>query len=604
MGRLLFLLLILLSGFIYGDPKVSLDFSPQNPTISETIIFSVNVEYSDKEKEIPAPQMPSPKDLKLIDQKSSTSSSSSISIINGKMTKNIIKTTVYQYVYKPLKTGNLEFGTIIFSYQGKVQKSNLIMINVEKDVPHSSDILFKSIASNKSPYVGEQINFTIRLQYKPNAPIRNPRPPNLEMELKDDFIVRPLFDDMRKLRPAEKEINNERWIVFDIPYVLFPLRSGEITIPGIKGFYDRIIQNSSRRRSFDPFFGDDFFSDFFGSSARTVEKTLFTNSVILNVKSLPTLDKPKGFSGTVGSLNLKTQWSTGEIKAGEALTLNITLEGDGNVNTFADPGKPALDDFEVFEPEIKSSSWIAGKTIKGKKHYKYLLIPKKQGQITIGPFFYVFFNTDKSKYVTLQTEPYKLNVLEGDISNTTGARRILSKEDIRLLGKDIRYIKTSGPLTNQRNYYYKNSTFLGLHFIPLLFAVFAFIARKRKDVYEKDKSFARRSMAFKKSRKALSRLSPQMKRLSAVEYYSALARILNEFFADKLSLAPAGLTREIVRERLEERKLPENIVKQVECIYDEYDFIRFASQDRDAQSYNKSFKALRSIIEECEKNLN
>jgi hypothetical protein len=504
-------------------------------------------------------------------------------------------------VYKPLKTGRLEFGAILFPYKGKTQKSQVIFINVGKSAPQSKEILFRAIVDKKSPYLGEQVNFTLRLQYKPNAPIRNPRPPNVQLELKGDFIVKPLFSELRKIRPNVREFNKEQWVVFDIKYALFPLRSGEITIPGMKGHFEQIIRTRSRRQFSDPFFGDDFFNSFFGNTGRALKKTAFTNAVKMRVRSLPEENKPGNFSGTVGELSLKGTWDKRELKTGEALTLNLVLEGRGNVNTFKRPALPPLAGFDIFDPEIKPVSGTSSGRITGRKEFKFVMIPKNKGTQTIGAFTYTYFNPRQGKYVTLKTEPYSVNIEQGESTADIGSRRILSKEDIRLLGRDIRYIKTGESVSNQRATLYRNSGFLGLQVIPFLFLIFGAFARRRREVLEKDVGYARSSRAMKKARKGIAQVKAVINEPGTKAFYDHLSRVLNEYLGDKLNLAPAGLTWDQAEERLEQLSIPDDLNKKIRDLYSEFDFVRFASGSVNDEQKTKSLNSLKQILTEFEK---
>lgn len=78
----------------------------------------------------------------------------------------------------------------------------------------------------------------------------------------------------------------------------------------------------------DPFFGDSFFDDFFGSY-REKEVKVASPQLDLEVLSLPKEGQPAGFHGAIGQFRLSVDGDPLEVEPGEPITLTMTVRGKG-----------------------------------------------------------------------------------------------------------------------------------------------------------------------------------------------------------------------------------------------------------------------------------
>ena len=58
----------------------------------------------------------------------------------------------------------------------------------------------------------------------------------------------------------------------------------------------------------------------------------------------------------------------------------------------------------------------------------------------IPPIEFSYFNPDKRKYITLKSQAFDIDIKPGD---KLASIEVVGKEDVKQLGQDIRFIKTS-----------------------------------------------------------------------------------------------------------------------------------------------------------------
>ncbi len=194
-----------------------------------------------------------------------------------------------------------------------------------------------------------------------------------------------------------------------VRYAAYPLKEGKLKIDplAVKAAYHGSVNNN---------LDDDPFMALFkqmaprSSSARSEPLTV-------DVLPLPQEGRPESFSGGVGDFAVTSAVDRYEVRANEAVTLTLKIEGRGNVSAIQEPKAPWPQNVELYEAKGHAKTGPGGV---GKKVFEFLLIPRQQGQITLPSLEISFFDPLKNKYVTKKTEPVNLNVLEGAPGSASG----------------------------------------------------------------------------------------------------------------------------------------------------------------------------------------
>jgi hypothetical protein len=566
--------------------------------LEDHLVLTVSVSGSDIGG-IPEPMLPDLKDFQLVG--TNRSSSSQFTLVNGKMTSS--KIIDYMYTLRPEKIGKLTIGSATLDFKGGSYRTEPIQVEVvqgsvsgksspKTQVPTppapaitedmTSDDLFVRVEfDRRTIYIGQQVTATYALYNRTNLTnVQYGQIPSFT-----GFWTEEIFDAER-LNFQQQVIGGRRYQVAVLKKLaLFPTTSGEVEVEPLQLICD--LRQPGR----------DLF-DFFG---RTRRVRISTKSATINVKPLPTEGQPADFSGAVGQYTLKASVDRTQVAAGEPLELTVEIHGEGNLKTLSPPRLPTLEHFKSFDPEITETTARAGGRIGGSKRYSYVLIPKEEGTYRIDPLVMTFFDPDRAQYRQTRTDPIDLRILPGQ-EETAPLTMGLSKEEIRVLGTDIRYIKPAPEeLKDQGHLLYRSLLFQIIQAIPLLAVVGAIVARRRRDRLTDDLPYARRRRALKAARKHLRGAEKYIDTPSSAPFCGEISRILCAYLADKLNLTATGLTTREIRRELTRRRIDKVLIRQATDCLSACDLARFAPLGDRMKDRRKLLDEARDLISKLER---
>ncbi|RZK30210.1 MAG: protein BatD, partial [Hymenobacter sp.] len=160
--------------------------------------------------------------------------------------------------------------------------------------------------------------------------------------------------------------------------------------------------------------------------------------VIIHAMALPDAGKPVDFSGAVGSFSFYTDADKKVLKANETLDYTAEISGTGNLSLINPPKLTLPVDIEKYDPKTTDRITTDSNGVSGSRKFSYLLIPRHQGDFTLNPATFTYFNPATRKYVTLQGKPFSIKVNKGDALANAPAFNSSEQQDIKLLGNDIR----------------------------------------------------------------------------------------------------------------------------------------------------------------------
>lgn len=132
-------------------------------------------------------------------------------------------------------------------------------------------------------------------------------------------------------------------------------------------------------------------------SARRADVERTSNAVTVDVRPLP--PAPPGFSGIVGKISLEGSLEPAELAVGDAATLTLRIDGQGNLQGAPEPRLPDLDGVKVFPPQRQSSERVRGNRVFGTRTWQYVLVPERPGEWTLPAIVVPYFDPDAGAYV-------------------------------------------------------------------------------------------------------------------------------------------------------------------------------------------------------------
>jgi hypothetical protein len=521
------------------------------------------------------------------------STSQSYQVINGKMSAST--TVSYIYYLQAFKEGNFEIPAASVEIDGEEIRSQAVKIEVvqgravqsgsggqgenaggqQSEGITKDDVFVKAFISTTSPYQGEQVIFTYKI-YTANVPISDIDIENLASF--PGFWATNLSSDRQQIEPRQEVINGREYMTGELyKAALFPQKSGEIMIEPKKLNCTAQVRTQTNRKARDPFF-DSFFDDpFFSNQFQNVRIEMQSNPIKLNVKPLPIEGKPAGFSGAVGQFNIQASIDNESLMVNDAVTIKITISGNGNLELINTPEINWPPDFETYEPKITKNIKTSSAGVSGSRTFEFLAIPRSAGEFTVGPIELSYFNPREGKYSKIATRAFNIQVEKGDQPAGSVTYSGVAQEDIMYLGQDIRYIKTGNyTLRTKGQYLFFSPLYFILLAIPpailLLVAVLLTSTRKRRS----NVALMKNRKATRIARKNLKAANAFLKAQKKEAFYTEVSRALWGYLSDKFNIPLSDLSMDSVRGRLSAKNVTEESIDSFIEVLNKCEFARFA----------------------------
>ncbi len=529
------------------------------------------------------------------------SQSSQISIINGKTTST--KEESYTYTVVASKEGKFTIPSATITSKGKQYTSNQLTITVlppDENAPSqaSSQGTTQQVASNDdktfarlvlsktSVYEQEPILATIKI-YTKAANIRSLD--NAVFPSFEGFVVQdiPIQNPQIEL----EHYNGTNYQVVAVKQaLLYPQRAGKITID--KGEFTVTVQVVRPMRGF------------FGmmQGYEDIEKSISTQSVNVNVKSLPA-GKPSSFANAVGSFTIKSSLNNKMPKANEAITYKLQISGKGNLKYIKDPEITFPADFEVYDPKTDVDIKTTTSGVSGTRTIEYTIIPRSAGDFEIPSVEFSYFDLSSKSYKTISTQSYDIKVARGDNSQQGSMVDFTNKEDLKVLAKDIRYIKNGDfKLFRDATPIFGSLSYWIWYIVPtLIFIVYIIVNRKQTQLNSNTQLLKTRK-ANKIAAKRLKMASKYLKTYNKDMFYAEVLKAMWGYISDKLTIPISELSRENVSQELRTYGTSEDLVSRIINILDLCEFAQYAPSqgndvmDRDYQEAIRVIGEMENVV--------
>ena len=376
-------------------------------------------------------------------------------------------------------------------------------------------------------------------------------------------------------------------------FVLFPQQTGKIEIPSVT--FEGTV--SQRVASADPF--DAFFN---GGNYINITKNLVTPKLAIDVKALPA-GKPSNFSGGVGEFTLSSSISTQELKTNDAVTIKLVISGTGNMKLINTPEVGFPQDFEIYDPKVENKFNLTRNGLAGNKVIEYLAIPRHVGTYTIPPIEFSYFDLKSQSYKTLKTDAYTLNVAKGEGNSDQVVANITSKEDLKVLGQDIRYIKPGETrLTKKDDYFFGSMSYYMWYLIPLALFIAFMMAYRKQAMENANVAKVRTKKANKVATKRMKNAGKLLAEKKSEAFYDEVLKALWGYISDKLSMPVSQLSKDNIEEELQKHQVSDELIKEFINNLNECEFARYAPGNQD-EKMDKIYSAAIDVISKMENSI-
>ena len=405
------------------------------------------------------------------------------------------------------------------------------------------DILLRLNLSRNNVYQGEPIRASLTLYTRASiAGFEDVKLPSFNGFWSQELPV----DNYRATRQTVDGKVYDSQIIKE--YLLYPQQTGTLSIESadITAVAQVVMRTN---RAFDPFFGG-------GSEVYNVPRKLSTGRVNVTVKELPA-GAPASFTGAVGAFTMDTQLPSTELKANSAASYTVKIAGTGNLTFLQAPKLSLPSSFELYDVRSTESihSTTAGTT--GYRQFEYPFIARAEGEYDIPAIEFSYFSPEKNAYVTLSSAALTLNVApDGSAGAATPAQIITgtSKEGVRQLGSDIRFIKLGEPaLRAVAAPLMLSTTYFVIVLLILIAAIAAYFILRRAIRDSKNTVLVRNRRANKVAVQRFRAAERFMREQNRHAFFEEMLRALWGYMSDKLNIPVSNLTKENIREELQRR---------------------------------------------------
>lgn len=590
----LLLTLFFASFGLRANISASLDMT--EAVVGDHINLSVTVE-GDLDTELELPQV---KNLDVVGQ----SSSSSVSIINGSMSKK----QVYSYTLVPEKPGDYKIPAIKAYISGGVYKTKPLTLKVgaasdrayQQDGSQTDDeaplaFVTRTLSKDKVS-LGEPIISTIKFYYQIDVQNLEARPS------KSNFFRYFDFKQENKRERYQGKVYN----VLVLRRLLMPIKSGEITLDPFLLNAQLLLprDNSGRQQRRNSLF------DFFGESRfKVVQRTFATKDAPVVIAAVPSANRPKDYKGLVGTFMVTASLSEDELKVGDTTTLTITMKGLGSLNTVTPPKLNLPKSIKVYADKPESTEKLdRERGILSQKVFKYALVPTKKGDIDLGSYGESFFDPRKKSFFPLKAalgilkvEPGESSTVVAVGSNSAGG---MAKKNVKSLSHDLIDLKRDIPVNSfvnkgldfDRVLFYLTCFLTLFYLLMLIFSRMSFLSPKMT-------AKRRRNLAYKIYKEKRNKILRSTESSSSSDQ-SKLAEkssfLFKEFIANKFNLNGSSLTIKEVRESLRKEKFDADTEEKIFYLLKNLDEISFGYAQISKSTNKKNLETIHQLVKKVE----
>lgn len=286
-------------------------------------------------------------------------------------------TSVEQYITRialePKQKGKIRIGSVLVNVNNKIYKTEPFDIFIrdidKKPVANvSNDVYLNMEIEDREVYQDQPTIAVLRVYSKNMDHLRKVK--NIRLPQQDNINVHPV-----SLKRSDIDPNGFGNMASQIlaVFMVFPNESGFVEVPPVSASVNTFSSKNS----------------------------IISNKVKLNVKKLPE-GSPDSFKNAVGNFKVDVFCNSKEkIEVKKPVNVTVKVSGEGNL---ADMTLPKIEEspfYDVFTPKISSYIRPGTAGMKGEILAKYVIIPKKSGDLVITTEAFSFFNPQEKEYVDL-----------------------------------------------------------------------------------------------------------------------------------------------------------------------------------------------------------
>ena len=360
-------------------------------------------------------------------------------------TGNVVRQVLYHLILQPKHAGKTRIGSALVQVNGKTYKSEPFEILV-RDGKRKHDAWGRSVSMvmevlDKEVYENQPVNVVLKLKANPHnyLDFRKVNQIKLPQKTKNIYTVNLKREDI------EIDKNDETAMQVIASFVVVPEKDGNLFVSPATALFN--------------------------------EERILSNPLKIHVKKLPE-GAPRGFKNAVGKFDLEVEIPKEEVEVNQPMDVFVKLKGKGNIIGVELPKIVESDDYTILKPTQKID--VKESELSGEKTDHYVIIPKKEGEITIRYENFAYFDIDEKQYQTINSDDIKILSLSREAMDSPTSTLGKMMENTGHILKKVNLLPVSEEENEEESFDYGRFVGMGLLVFGSLLAIYFFTFRKKK----------------------------------------------------------------------------------------------------------------------------
>jgi batD len=360
-------------------------------------------------------------------------------------TGNVVRQVLYHLILQPKHAGKTRIGSALVQVNGRTYKSEPFEILV-RDGKRKHDAWGRSFSMvmevlDKEVYENQPVNVVLKLKANPHnyLDFRKVNQIKLPQKTKNIYTVNLKREDI------EIDKNDETAMQVIASFVVVPEKDGNLFVSPATALFN--------------------------------EERILSNPLKIHVKKLPE-GAPRGFKNAVGKFDLEVEIPKDEVEVNQPMDVFVKLKGKGNIIGAELPKIVESDDYTILKPTQKID--VKESELSGEKTDHYVIIPKKEGEITIRYENFAYFDIDEKQYQTINSDDIKILSLSKEAMDSPTSTLGKMMDDTGHILKKVNLLPVSEEENEEESFDYGRFAGMGLLVFSSLLAIYFFTFRKKK----------------------------------------------------------------------------------------------------------------------------
>jgi hypothetical protein len=322
--------------------------------------------------------------------------------------------TIFTYIVTPTNEGVFEIPPLEVSAGGKVYRTSSLTLKVihqnsnGADQPTNSDKPYygELVIPKESAYVGELIPIELRFYF--NQRMQFQPYPQGQFPLIDGegFVTK------KYLEPTEKQFETNGQVYHVVVYKtgLTGAKPGKLDLQSATQSF--LISSPFGMRS-APGFMDP--TEAFQQQVVDVK----TNGASIDIKPLPTANRPATFSGAVGDFTVATSAQPTKVRTGDPVSMKVEIKGLGNFDRIEPPALNNTEGWHTYQPTEETRA-LDDLGLSAIKTFDFPLVAAKPVN-SLPTVEFSYFDPNAEKYITLKPSPINIEIEGDQLPETAGS---------------------------------------------------------------------------------------------------------------------------------------------------------------------------------------